>query len=64
MDTEHLRATKEQNLIDATYNKEDYPIIEKTQNAYLMPEGMQQGVDCIDSFKFYEDTPEFKKIFD
>ncbi len=52
-------ANEAQNLIDATYNSKDYPIIEKTQNAYLMPENMQRDVDYIDTFRFYEDTTEY-----
>ena len=52
-------ANESQNLIDATYNSKDYPIIEKTQNAYLMPENMQRDVDYIDTFRFYEDTTEY-----
>lgn len=47
-----------QNMIDGTYNSKDYPIIEKTQNAYLMPVSMQRDVDSIDTFRFYEDTTE------
>ncbi|WZL73963.1 hypothetical protein QBE52_04265 [Clostridiaceae bacterium 35-E11] len=47
-----------QNKIDATYNSRDYPIIEKTQNAYLMPVSMKRDVDYIDTFRFYEDTTE------
>ena len=52
-------ANEAQNLIDSTYNSMQYPIIEKTQNAYLMPDNMQRDVDCIDTFRFYEDTNEF-----
>ncbi|SHJ67716.1 hypothetical protein SAMN02745975_02612 [Geosporobacter subterraneus DSM 17957] len=52
-------ANEAQNLIDSTYNTKDYPIIEKTQNAYLMPESMQRDVDCINTFRFYEDTTEY-----
>lgn len=51
-------ANEAQNMIDATYNGKDFPIVEKTQNAYLMPENMQRDVDYIDSFRFYEDTTE------
>jgi len=55
----HCGANEAQNLIDSTYNTKDYPIIEKTQNAYLMPESMQRDVDYIDTFRFYEDTTEY-----
>ena len=55
-------ANEAQNLIDSTYNSKDYPIIEKTQNAYLMPEQMQRDVDYIDSLRFYEDTTEFTEL--
>ncbi|MTI54437.1 hypothetical protein [Geosporobacter ferrireducens] len=55
----YFGANEAQNMIDATYNSKDYPIMEKTQNAYLMPEGMQRDVDYIDTFRFYEDTTEY-----
>lgn len=41
-------AVDAENMIDATYNKNDYPIIEKTQNAYVMPLDMVKGEDEID----------------
>lgn len=47
-----------QNLIDSTYNEMHYPIVEKTQNAYLMPESMVRDVDYIDTIRFYEDKNE------
>ncbi|WP_159430018.1 hypothetical protein [Caminicella sporogenes] len=43
------------NLIDKTYNSSNYPIIEKTQNAYVMPLSMKRDVDAIDSTKFYSE---------
>lgn len=52
-------ANEAQNLIDSTYNTKDYPMIEKTQNAYLMPDSMQRDVDYIDTCRFYEDTTEY-----
>ncbi|TCO74827.1 hypothetical protein [Marinisporobacter balticus] len=52
----NFSANDAENMIDATYNKDDYPIIEKTQNAYVMPLDMQRDVDEIDPSKFYEDT--------
>ena len=55
----YFGAVEAQNLIDSTYNSKDFPIIEKTQNAYLMPENMQRDVDYIDSFRFYEDTTDY-----
>ena len=55
----HFGANEAQNLIDSTYNSKDFPIMEKTQNAYLMPESMQRDVDLIDTFRFYEDTTEY-----
>jgi hypothetical protein len=51
-------ANEAQNMIDATYNNKDFPIMEKTQNAYVMPMSMQRDVDYIDSARFYEDTTE------
>ena len=54
-------ASEAQDMIDSTYNSQQYPVIEKTQNAYLMPESMQRDVDCIDSFRFYEGTTEYNE---
>ncbi|QZY55747.1 hypothetical protein [Crassaminicella profunda] len=50
----HSDSERPQDQIDSTYNKEDYPIIEKTQNAYVMPLDMQRDIDVIDSSRFYE----------
>jgi len=57
----HFGANEAQELIDSSYNSKDFPIIEKTQNAYLMPESMQRDVDLIDTFRFYEDTNEYNE---
>ncbi|MFZ5966055.1 MAG: hypothetical protein ACOYVK_02600 [Bacillota bacterium] len=57
-------AAHAQNMIDATYNGMDYPIINKSQNSYLMPENMKRDVDYIDSFRFYENTAEFNQILE
>lgn len=54
----YFGANEAQDLIDSTYNSKDYPIMEKTQNAYLMPDNMQRDVDLIDTFRFYSDTTE------
>lgn len=55
----YFGANEAQNLIDSTYNSKDFPMMEKRQNAYVMPDRMQRDVDCIDSLRFYEDTTEF-----
>lgn len=60
-DKEYFSAEEAMNLIDKTYNSSDYPIIEKTQNAYLMPWSMQRDVDAIDSARFYTETNEQTK---
>ncbi|QXM05302.1 hypothetical protein [Crassaminicella indica] len=57
----HSDSERPQDRIDATYNKENHPIIEKTQNAYVMPLDMQRDVDIIDTFRFYEDTTKVTK---
>ncbi|QEK12996.1 hypothetical protein FQB35_12065 [Crassaminicella thermophila] len=57
----NFNSDKAQDMIDSTYNSHDYPIIEKTQNAYVMPLNMQRDVDAIDSLRFYEDTTETTK---
>lgn len=54
-DKEHFSAKEAMNLIDKSYNSHDYPIISKTQNAYLMPWSTKNGVDIIDTAKFYDD---------
>ncbi len=55
-DREYNSAEEAMNLIDRTYNSKDFPIIEKTQNAYLMPWSPQRDVDMIDSARFYTET--------
>lgn len=57
-DKKYYSAEEAMNLIDSTYNSHDYPIIEKTQNAYVMPWSPQRDVDMIDSARFYEETNE------
>jgi len=45
-----------QDIIDDTYNKRDYPILEKKMNSYVMPLDMVRDVDAIDSQHFYPDN--------
>lgn len=54
-DASNFSATEAMNLIDKSYNSNDYNIIPKQENAYLMPWSMKSGVDMIDPSKFYED---------
>jgi len=54
-DKKYFSAEEAMNLIDKTYNSHDYPIISKTQNAYVMPWSIKNGVDIIDPSKFYDD---------
>ena len=54
-DKQNFNAKEAMNLIDKSYNSHDYPIIAKTQNAYLMPWAMKNGIDIIDTKKFYRD---------
>ncbi|MEW9121736.1 MAG: hypothetical protein AB2421_03410 [Thermotaleaceae bacterium] len=54
-------ANEAQDLIDTTYNFRDYEILEKDENAYLMPESMQRDVDYIDSTRFYENSKEYQE---
>ncbi|RKD23682.1 hypothetical protein SAMN02745883_01843 [Caminicella sporogenes DSM 14501] len=54
-DKKYFGAQDAMNLIDKTYNSSNYPIIEKTQNAYVMPLSMKRDVDAIDSTKFYSE---------
>ncbi len=57
-DKEYYSAEEAMNLIDKSYNSNDFPIVEKTQNAYLMPWSPQRDVDMIDSARFYAETTE------
>jgi len=57
-DREYYSAEEVMNLIDKSYNAKDFPIIEKTQNAYVMPLDAQRDVDMIDSARFYTETNE------
>jgi len=57
-DKEYYSAEEAMGLIDGTYNSKDWPIIEKTQNAYVMPLDVQRDVDMIDSSRFYTETNE------
>ncbi|MCT4564387.1 MAG: hypothetical protein N4A68_08730 [Maledivibacter sp.] len=54
-DAANFSAEEAMNLIDKSYNSNDYNIIPKQENAYLMPWTMKGGIDMIDSSKFYDD---------
>lgn len=54
-DKKYYSAEEAMNLIDKSYNSDDYDIIPKQQNAYLMPWSMKNDDDMIDTSRFYED---------
>ncbi len=47
-------------LINETYNADEFPVVEKTMNALVMPLDMVQDVDALAYNRFYED--ELSKI--
>ncbi|MCT4604734.1 MAG: hypothetical protein N4A64_01310 [Marinisporobacter sp.] len=57
----HSNLERPQDKIDTTYNKKKNPVIEKTQNAYVMPLDSQRDVDMIDSSRFYEGLINYPK---
>ncbi|MCT4619275.1 MAG: hypothetical protein N4A62_07780 [Marinisporobacter sp.] len=57
----HSDLERPQDKIDATYNKNNNPIIEKTENAYVMPLDSKRDVDMIDPSRFSEELKEIKK---
>ncbi len=53
-----------QDIIDSTYNRRDYDILEKTMNSYVMPLDMVKNIDAYGSEKFYQEAwdKEIKKL--
>ncbi|KAB3534442.1 hypothetical protein F8154_09065 [Alkaliphilus pronyensis] len=44
-----------QDIIDETYNKRDYNIINRPMNPYVMPLDMVKDVDYLSSQHFYQE---------